>query len=134
MTLNSLKTSALFVLLSLFLIVPGFAQADEKPVYMVVMLDITDEERFWSEYVPGLGPIHARHGVKVIAASKNTDVLEGSYTQNFSVILKFPNADAQKAWHSDPEYQPLKQLRLTELTDPKNSTILLLPTYTPAAK
>ena len=27
------------------------------------------------------------------------------------MIIEFPNAEAAKAWHSDPEYQPLIELR-----------------------
>jgi len=98
------------------------------PVYMLVQLDITNTDRFFSEYVEHLGPIHQKHGVEVLAGTPEADVQEGEYNKNFTVVLKFPSAEAQANWYSDPDYQSLKKVR-TETTNPKRSTLVVVPQF-----
>ena len=104
----------------------------ESPVYMIVELDITEPDRFWSEYAAELAPIHARHGVEVVLGGPPIAVVEGEVAQNFVAVLKFPSAAAQRAWYDDPEYQPLKTRRF-ETTNTDSSRVLLAPAFAPQA-
>lgn len=100
----------------------------ETPVFMIVMLDVTDFDALMSDYAGPLQAHHAKHSVEVIVATPATTVLEGEYTKNLTVVLKFPSADAQKAWYEDPDYQPLLKRRW-ELTDRSNSIALVAPAF-----
>jgi len=98
------------------------------PVYMLIQLEITNMERFFSEYVEPLGPIHQRHGVEVLVGTPEVDVLEGEYNKNFTVVLKFASAKVHADWYSDPDYQPLKKIR-AQTTSAKNSTLIMAPHF-----
>jgi len=98
------------------------------PVYMLSQLEITNMDRFFSEYVEPLGPIHQRHGVEVLVGTPEVDVLEGQYDKNFTVVLKFPSAKAHADYYADPDYQPLKKIR-AQTTNTKNSTLIVAPHF-----
>jgi len=100
----------------------------DAPVYMLIQLEITDMDRFFSDYVGPLGPIHQRHGVEVLVATPEVNVQEGDYNKNFTVVLKFPSANAQADWYSDADYQPLKQVR-AQATNANNSTLIVAPQF-----
>ncbi len=103
-----------------------------SPVYLIVQLDITDMERFFGEYAMHMQPINQAHGVEVLVGSPEVEALEGSYDRNFTVVLKFPSAQAAQAWYADPDYQPLKAKR-QELTNPGTSSMILAPAFQPPA-
>lgn len=100
----------------------------KTPVYMIVMLDVTDMDAFMSDYAGPLQTHHAKHGVETLVATPTPEVLEGSYDKTVTVVLKFPSAEAQRAWYSDPDYQPLLNRRF-ELTDTTNCIALVVPQY-----
>jgi len=100
----------------------------KAPVYMLVQLEITDMDRFFSDYVRPLGPIHQRHGVEVLVATPEVDVQEGEYNKNFTVVLKFPSAKAQAEWYADADYEPLKKIR-ADATNTDNSTLIVAPHF-----
>ncbi len=107
---------------------PAIHAAAESPVYMLIQLEITDMDRFFSDYVGHLGPIHKKYGVEVMVGTPEVEVQEGEYNKNFTVVLKFPSAKAQADWYSDPDYQPLKKVR-AQTTNAKNSTIIVAPQF-----
>lgn len=102
---------------------------DQQSVYMIVQLKIDDMETFFSQYAPKLGPINSRHGAELLVGTPSVNSVEGIYEKNFTVVLRFPNAQAQQEWYSDPEYAPLKALRHS-VTDVEASTIIVAPQFT----
>lgn len=102
----------------------------DTPVYMIVMLDVTDMDAFMRDYAGPLQVHHAKHGVETLVATPAPKVLEGSYDKTITVVLKFPSADAQRAWYEDPDYQPLLERRF-ELTDTDSSVALVAPQFAP---
>lgn len=103
----------------------------ETPVYMIVMLDVTDMGAFMSDYASPLQAHHAKHGVETLVATPAPEVLEGTYEKTITVVLKFPSADAQRAWYADTDYQPLLKRRF-ELTDTATSLALVVPQFSAA--
>lgn len=81
--------------------------------YILFEIDITDPS--WAEeYSEKVGPTVARHGGKLIIRTTEPVRLEGSRgLPTVVVVLEFPTREAAQAWHSDPEYQPLIELRNT---------------------
>lgn len=100
------------------------------PVYMIVMLDVTDMGAFMSDYAAPLQAHHAKHDVETLVATPSPEVLEGSYDKSITVVLKFPSAEAQRAWYADPDYQPLLRRRFA-LTDTGTSVALVAPQFDP---
>ncbi len=55
-----------------------------------------------------------KYGGKVISACRENERVEGeTKAPTVAVLIEFPDMEAAKAWHSDPEYQPLIALRMT---------------------
>ena len=55
-----------------------------------------------------------KYGGKVIAVCREGERMEGvSKVPTVAVLIEFPDKEAAKAWHSDPEYQRLIELRNT---------------------
>ncbi|MEM6616709.1 MAG: DUF1330 domain-containing protein [Pseudomonadota bacterium] len=103
-----------------------------NPVYMIVMLDVTDMDAFMRDYAGPLQSHHAKYGVETVIATPAPQVLEGQYDKSLTVVLKFPSAEAQRAWYSDPAYQPLLKRRF-DLTDTDSSVALVVPQFSPQA-
>jgi uncharacterized protein (DUF1330 family) len=65
------------------------------------------------EYLPKAGALVAKHGGKALIGGNSTPrllALEGKPPLAV-VILEFPSLELAQAWHDDPDYAPLKQLR-----------------------
>jgi uncharacterized protein (DUF1330 family) len=67
------------------------------------------------EYLPTAGALVAKHGGKALIGGNSTPrllALEGAEEPPLGVvILEFPSLEQAQAWHDDPDYAPLKQLR-----------------------
>jgi uncharacterized protein (DUF1330 family) len=67
------------------------------------------------EYRPKTDALIEKHGGKVLAQSSLTlpllalEAFEKPPT--FALIIEFPSLEQAQAWHNDPDYVPLKQLR-----------------------
>jgi uncharacterized protein (DUF1330 family) len=90
------------------------------PAYVVVTYDIADPEAF-APYGPAVMPILAKHGAEILAADFASQPLEGR-PPSVTIVLKFASEEAARHWHSDPEYEPVKQIRLDST---KNSVAVL---------
>ena len=65
------------------------------------------------EYLPKAAALVAKHGGKALIGGNSTPrllALEGKPPLAV-VILEFPSLELAQAWHDDPDYAPLKQLR-----------------------
>ena len=90
------------------------------PVYVVVTYDIADPKGF-EPYGPGVMPLLRKHGAEILAADFESQPLEG-HPPAVTVVLKFDSEEAARNCHSDPEYRPVKQIRLNTT---KNGTAVL---------
>ncbi|MBN4075747.1 MAG: hypothetical protein COA71_13160 [SAR86 cluster bacterium] len=87
----------------------------DKPVYLVANLAVKDLEDFIQRYGAGVMPQLQKAGAEILAAAQ-PQLLEGNQGINRTVLIRFPNADIANNWYSSEEYQPLKNLRINELT------------------
>jgi uncharacterized protein (DUF1330 family) len=67
-------------------------------------------------------------GAKVLAASSESQVLEGKWEYKSTVIIEFPSMSVAKKWYSSEEYKPLRDIRINELTEGGN--LVLVPGFT----
>ena len=67
------------------------------------------------EYRPKTGALIEKHGGKVLiqgGSTRTLRALEGGEKPHLSVVvLEYPSLEHAHAWHNDPDYAPLKQLR-----------------------
>ncbi len=64
------------------------------------------------EYRPKTAALIAKHGGKVLIGGNSPLALEGAAKPPLSVVmLEFPSLEHARAFHNDPDYAPLKQLR-----------------------
>jgi len=79
-------------------------------VYVIVSYDIEDPEGY-QEYVQSVTPLLQRHGGEVLVADFNAKALEGK-ARDVHILLRFPSKQAATAWYEDPDYRPVKKIRL----------------------
>ena len=95
-----------------------------KPAYFIVQVKARNFEDLAKRYAQFAIPMLGQFGGEMIAGSPAPKVVEGSWDGNWAAVLRFPSMTMAEAWYNSPEYQPLKDLRLNELTD--DGRILLL--------
>ena len=81
------------------------------PAYVIGQLEIFDPEGY-KAYLAGFMPIFERHGGELLASSSaETEVVEGNWDYPRTVLMRFPDLAAAKAWLADPDYRTLAQHR-----------------------
>ena len=78
--------------------------------YMIFKFDVVDPEAY-GEYMRQVGPILGRIGAQPLVVTPDAQLLEGTQS-GFNVVVRFPSEEQALAFHSSPEYAPLKALRL----------------------
>jgi len=82
-------------------------------VFLVVLIEIDDWQRYQDAYVPPTLEIIRKHGGRILSAVDGGENLEGDLVKGRSLIIEFPNDDAMRGFYYDPEYEPIKALRKT---------------------
>ena len=100
-----------------------------KPVYLVVQLEIKNQKNYLQQYGLPMLAMFEDIGAKVLAVSPAPAVLEGEWAGNWTVVVRFPSMQAAEDWYQSPEYQPLKELRIKELTE--SGTAVLIDGFDP---
>lgn len=70
-------------------------------------------------------------GAEIVALSTTPKVLEGECGGNWTVVIPFPTMTTAEAWYESSEYQPLKELRLNQLTE--GGSAVFIEGFDPAA-
>jgi uncharacterized protein (DUF1330 family) len=96
-------------------------------VYFIFNFNVADEEQF-APYRQGVGALIRRHEGQVLAADSNATVLEGVARQ-VNVVVRFPSQEDAMAFYDDPDYQPLKQLRISTTTE---TTAIMVKEFSPS--
>jgi len=94
------------------------------PVYFMNSYDIVDEQQF-SQYAPQVIPLLKKYGAEVLAADVEGIAFEGK-PRKMNAIIKFPSEDAAQKCYNDPEYQPMKALRIGSTA---NCTVVLVKEF-----
>jgi len=91
-------------------------EARDMAAYIIGLRRSAPRETAWlKEYLPKTAVLVAKHGGKALIGGNSTPrllALEGAKEPPLGVvILEFPTLELAQAWHDDPDYAPLKQLR-----------------------
>src|SRR5215471_5527882 len=83
--------------------------------YIIGLRRSAPQQMAWAkEYLPKTGALITKHGGKALIGGNSRQrllALEGATSPLGVVILEFPSLEQAQAWHDDPDYAPLKQLR-----------------------
>jgi uncharacterized protein (DUF1330 family) len=77
--------------------------------YVISSYQVINREPWLAYPGPAVASIRA-HGGEVLAADLGTEVLEGT-APPITVIIKFENKEAARAWYESSDYQALAPLR-----------------------
>jgi uncharacterized protein (DUF1330 family) len=90
---------------------------DAKPAYFMVQVKAKSLEELSVRYAQAAIASLMKLGGQMIAGTPAPTVLEGEWDGSWAAILRFPSMESAQAWYNSPEYQPLKELRINELTE-----------------
>jgi len=101
------------------------------PAYFMVQIKAKSFDELMQRYGNFVFPILEKFEGQMIAGSATPQVLEGSWDGNWAAVLRFPNMELAQAWYNSAEYQPLRDLRINELTE--HGRVLLVEGFDPTA-
>jgi len=78
--------------------------------YVILEVSVTDHS-WQSSYLEPTAKLVAKHGGRYLALGSPEKIEGDRELPSAVVLLEFPSIEASKAWHADPEYQPLIKLR-----------------------
>ncbi len=93
--------------------------------YFILTHTITDIERYREEYIPQVIPFIAKYDGVVVVASPDAEPLQGDPEKGV-VVIRFPSQQTVRDFMNDPEYQPVKEVRLALTT---NANAVLAPEF-----
>ena len=76
----------------------------KPPVYMIAINEVSNQEGYSKEYLPGAQKSIKEHGGVYVAAGPGTQVA-GGLPNGRVVILRWETMDALTAWRNSPDYQ-----------------------------
>jgi uncharacterized protein (DUF1330 family) len=86
------------------------AQTSEGPAYLVVELDVTDQQGF-QEYAETATKTVSDFGGSFVVLAREARAIEGADPEGVVTIIRFDSlADAQR-WLESPEYSAVKPIR-----------------------
>src|SRR5215470_1904461 len=95
-------------------------EARDMAAYIIGLRRSAPRDTAWlKEYLPKTAALIAKHGGKPLIGGNTTPrllALEGAGEPPLGVVmLEFPSLEQAQAWHDDPDYAPLKQMRQANL-------------------
>ena len=95
-------------------------EARDMAAYVIGLGRSAPRGTAWAkEYLPKAAALVAKHGGKALIGGNSTPrllTLEGAEEPPVAIVmLEFPSLEQAQAWHDDPDYAPLKQMRRANL-------------------
>lgn len=95
--------------------------------YYILTQTVTNPQRYGQEYVARVMPFLAKHEAELIVAELDAKPLQGDPARGV-VVLRFPSEQAIRNFIDDPDYQPIKQIRMSLTT---NANAVMAPEFEP---
>lgn len=96
--------------------------------YLIASYDV-DDPRAFEAYGPAVMPLLQKHGAELVVADRDARVVEGE-RREVNVVLRFQSEAAALGFIHDPEYEPVKAIRLRATS---NGTVILTDQFVPPA-
>ena len=85
------------------------------PAYLIAQVTIHDSAEY-EKYVAGFMEAFAPFEGRVLVATEDIEVLEGTWPRARTVVLEFPSMGHAKRWYESPDYQSIAQHRFKAAT------------------
>jgi uncharacterized protein (DUF1330 family) len=82
---------------------------------MVVDVTVQDPEKY-KEYIELVPRFIEKHQGRYLVRGGETEVVEGTWDPGRVVVLEFPSREKALAFVSDPDYQPVADIRRSAAT------------------
>jgi uncharacterized protein (DUF1330 family) len=96
-----------------------------KPAYIMVHMKVNSLEELNQRYAQFAIPILMKHGGQMIAGTPAPKVKEGDWDGNWAAVLQFTSMEAAEGWYNSEEYQPYKNLRISELQSEAGRVVII---------
>jgi len=106
----------------------GIAQAE--PVYFIAAVSVTDWDKYMNDYSSVAIPGILGAGGEILVGAQEVSVVEGDYAHNWTVVVKFPSADAANSFYGSPEYQAVIPIRHAA-SNTETSVLMVAPQFVP---
>ena len=78
--------------------------------YFIIQINVTNSENY-KGYIEKVTPIVKKFGGEYIVRGGHSENVEGKWSYDRTVVLKFPTFEMAKKWHDSEEYKPIKKIR-----------------------
>ncbi len=93
--------------------------------YFILTQEVTDMQRYKVEDGPGVMPFLKKNGAEILVGDFAAEPLQGDPPSGV-VVIRFPSKDAIRNFLDDPDYQPVKAVRLAITT---NANAVMAPEF-----
>jgi uncharacterized protein (DUF1330 family) len=91
-----------------------------RPAYLIGQINVKDHPQYIDEYGRFVLAQGRRAGAEFLVATPDALTLEGEWSGNWTVVIRFPSSEAALGFYRSEEYAPLRQARVERLTDGGN--------------
>jgi uncharacterized protein (DUF1330 family) len=80
-------------------------------VYAIAQISIHDRATYY-RYATRFMPVLAHFGGTLLAADERPEVIEGEWSHDKVILLRFPDREKFDAWAKSPQYEEISRDRL----------------------
>ena len=106
---------ALTVLAAAVLMCAPSLVAQDAPAYILAAVTINDADTY-RQYQAGFGAILRSHQGVIVGINREPTILEGEWSANLTVLLRFASREQALEWYNSEDYQELVQIRFASST------------------
>ena len=96
-----------------------------QPAYLLGQINVTDFPQYRDSYARPLLAQLTKIGAELLVSSPDAETLEGEWSGNWTVLIRFPSWETAVEWYQSTDYAPLKRARIDDLTNAGN--LVLMP-------
>jgi uncharacterized protein (DUF1330 family) len=96
-----------------------------QPAYLLGQITVKDVPQYLDQYARPLLAQLTQIGAELLVTSPHAETLEGEWSGNWTVLIRFPSWETAVEWYESADYAPLKAARVQDLTEGGN--LVLLP-------
>ena len=91
-----------------------------QPGYLIAQINVKDYPQYINEYGLPVFALGSEHGAEFLVATPDAKPLEGEWSGNWTVVIRFPTAESALTFYNSSEYAPLREARMNELSSGGN--------------
>jgi len=83
--------------------------------YLIGTVDVHDQTEY-QKYLEGFGASIAPFKARVLVATTDAEVVEGTWPKARTIVIEFPSKDVLREWYDSASYQKILQHRMRAAT------------------